>query len=266
MTAPSAPGAPIALTPSAAGRPSGGASGPRRIDALAAVYRLLLLSVATRGRLLGIAALSALFVAVGVIIASIGPDEPVIAATGYVNASLSTIVPVAVLVFGAGTLGDLVDDGTLVYLWLRPVPSWIHITAAWLATVTITLPLVGLPTLLAAAVISSDAGVLAGTAIGATVTVAAYSALFVTAGIRFRRALPWGLAYILIWEGFVAIAGKTASKLAVRSYVRSILSVETGVRIKLASFTLASGILVPLIVGAVVLAYGARRLAKTDVP
>ncbi len=240
--------------------------GPRPGDAFIAIYKLILRSVATRGRLVGIGLLAAMFVVVGVLVGSLSPEEPLRAATGYVNASVSTIIPVAVLVFGAGTIGDLIEDGSLVYLWLRPVPMWIHVAAAWLATVTITLPLVGLPTLLAAAVISTDGGVLTGTAVASVVAVMTYSALFVVGGIRFRRALPWGLAYILIWEGFVAIAGKTASKLAIRSYVRSILSAETGVRIKLASFSLGTGIIVPLVIGVVVLAYGSRRLARTDVP
>lgn len=260
MTAP----APFS-TPAAPGA-GGGRPGPRPTDAFIAVYQLILRSVATRGRLVGIGLLAAMFVVVGVLVGSLSPEEPLRAATGYVNASVTTIIPVAVLVFGAGTIGDLIDDGTLVYLWLRPVPTWVHVTAAWLATVTISLPLVGLPTLLAAAVISTDSGVLIGAALSSVVAVAAYSALFVVGGIRFRRALPWGLAYILIWEGFVAVAGKTASKLAIRSYTRSILSAETGERIKLASFSLGTGILVPLVIALVVLAYGSRRLARTDVP
>ncbi len=242
------------------------ADGPTKGAAFTAVYGLLLRGVATRGRIIGVSVLAGLLVLAGVVTSSVHPEDPVGAATGYANASLTTVVPVAVLVFGAGTLGDLIDDGTLVYLWLRPVPSWVHVAAAWAATVTIALPLAALPTVLAATVISTDGGVVVGTAVASVVAVAAYAALFVTGGVRFRRALPWGLAYILIWEGFVAVAGKTASKLAIRSYVRSILSVETGVRIKLARFTLASGIIVPLVIGVVALLYASRRLAKTDVP
>lgn len=230
-----------------------------------AVYRLLLRSVATRGRLIAIAALATISLSIALVVRIVGPEDPLGTGLGYANANLTTLVPVAVLVFGSATLGDLIDDGSLVYLWLRPVPSYLHVAAAWTATVTICLPLVGAPVLLATALIDPDGGLLLGTLLGLLVAVAAYSALFVTGGIRFRRSLPWGLAYILIWEGFVALAGETASKLAVRSYVRSILSETTGEPLRLGEFSLAAGIVVPLVAGAVVLFYATRRLAKTDV-
>ena len=60
-------------------------------------------------------------------------------------------------------------------------------------------------------------------------------------------------------------SGKTATKLAFRSYVRSILSSMTDVTLKLGSFSLATGIIVPLLAGALALLYASRRLAKTDV-
>lgn len=230
-----------------------------------ALYRLILRSVATRGRLLAIVALDAFSLLTAAAVSMASPPDPLRAAAGFVNGNLSTLVPVAVLVFGAAAIGDLIDDGSLVYLWLRPIPARLHVLAAWAATVTITLPLVGVPVLVATAVIHPDGGLFVGAVLGTLVAVAAYSGLFVTAGIRFRRALPWGLAYILIWEGFVASAGKTASKLAVRSYVRSILVHETGIKIKLGTFSLAAGIIVPLVAAAVCLVYASRRLAKTDV-
>ncbi len=240
-------------------------SNPSQAAVFVAVYGLLLRSVATRGRLAAIGALAVISIATALAVNASSPFDPLEAAIGYVNGNLSTLVPVAVLVFGAATLGDLVDDGTLVYLWLRPVPARVHVLAAWAATVTITVPLVGAPLVLATAMIEADGPLIGATILGLLVGISAYSALFVMAGIRFRRALPWGLVYILIWEGFVASAGETAARLAVRSYVRSILAQLTDQSIKLAEFNLASGILVPLGVTVVALAYASRRLARTDV-
>ncbi|MEZ5139570.1 MAG: hypothetical protein R2711_12630 [Acidimicrobiales bacterium] len=153
----------------------------------------------------------------------------------------------------------------MVYLWLRPVPTWIHVLAAWMATVTVGIPLVLAPVLLGTAIVHVDGVLLVSAAVAGLVAIAAYAALFVAAGIRFRRALPWGLVYILIWEGFVASAGKTATKLAIRSYVRSILTSLTDVELKLADFSLGVGVIVPLLAGLVALAYASRRLARTDV-
>lgn len=239
--------------------------GPSSVDAFVAVYRLLLRSVATKGRLVAIAALSGVSVITAVVAHAHQSFHSLDNGTQYVSRNLVSLIPVAVLVFASATIGDLIEDGSLVYLWLRPIPARIHVLAAWAATISIVAPLVLAPLVLATAVIDPDANLLVGATLAGLVAVATYGAIFVMGGIRFRRALPWGLAYILIWEGFVASAGKSATKLAVRSYVGSILSHETGVPIKLADFSLVTGILVPIAMIMLALRYASRRLAKTDV-
>ena len=51
------------------------------------------------------------------------------------------------LVFGTAALGDLVDDGTLVYLWTRPQRRTSLALGAWSAALTYAVPLVVVPTL-----------------------------------------------------------------------------------------------------------------------
>ena len=230
-----------------------------------AVYRLLLRSIATRSRIIGIGALAGISLLTALLVNNSSPRDPSMAALGFVNGNLSTLLPVAVLVFGSAAIGDLVDDGSLVYLWLRPVRPVVHVAAAVAATLTVVVPLVGLPVVLATAMIDSDPDVIGAAAVGGLVALVAYSAIFVLAGVRLRRPLPWGLVYILIWEGFVASAGETAGRLAIRGYIRSILSEMTNVELKLATVNLASGIIVPLVVAVAAIAYGARRLANSDI-
>jgi ABC-2 type transport system permease protein len=256
MTSPTSPTAP------APGRPGPTAPGA----ALRAEYRLLLRTTATRGRVVGVSLLGLLAILTAVLVAANHPDHPLRAGTSLVNGYVGTLLPVAVLVFGAATLGDLVDDGSLVYLWLRPVPAWVHLVAAVAATVTIAVPVMVVPVVVSAAIVSTDASLLSGTVLAGLIGAIAYACMFVVGGIRFRRAMPWGLVYILIWEGFIASAGKTATKLALRSYIRSILSSQTGIHLKLGEFNLAVGILVPLAVAALVGLYGVHRLRATDVP
>jgi ABC-2 type transport system permease protein len=238
---------------------------PDHLAVLRALYLLLLRSTATRGRLAAVGALSGLSVVIALGVRASGPDSPFDAAVSFASSGLTTFIPVAVLVFGAGTLGDLIDDGSLVYLWLKPVPAHLPVLAAWAATATIAVPLVGVPVVISTAALDSDPDLVVATVLAVAVGIAAYAALAVTAGIRFRRALPWGLVYILLWEGFVAGAGSNAARLAVRSYLRSILSEITGHPLSLAEFTLASAVLVPLTAGAVALVYASRRLARTDI-
>ena len=240
-------------------------SGPRLGPVFAAEYRLLLRSVCTKGRLIAITMLAGLSVLTAIAIALGSPADRVFEGVGFVNGNIATLIPVAVLVFGSAVLGDLIEDGSLVYLWLRPVPAWLHVLAAWAATVTIVVPLVVVPVVASTLAIDTSGSLVAPAALGGLIAVVAYAGLFVTLGVRFKRALPWGLVYILIWEGFIASAGKTATKLAVRSYVRSILGSMTDTHLKLGDFSLGVGIVVPILVAAAALAYASRRLAKTDV-
>lgn len=234
--------------------------------AFLAIYRLLLRSLATRGRLIGLGLLGALGVLVAFAIGASHPFDPVDAGTHFVDGfGLTVLVPVTTLVFASAAIGDPTDDATLVYLWLRPVRRSRIALAAFAASVTICLPLVGVPLVIAAALVHGGSELISGTAIAVTVAVVAYCGLFTAWGIRVRRALPWGLAYILLWEGFVARAGRSASRLAILSYTQSVLSEYTGVGLRLAESSLTVGIIVPILVAALAVAYAAHRLNVQDV-
>lgn len=230
------------------------------------MYRLMLKSLARRGRVVGLGLLGLAGIVVAIALRASHEIYPVRAGTEFINGfGLSVLVPVAALVFASAALGDPTDDGTLVYLWLRPLRRWRVATAAFAASLTICLPLVGVPLVVAAGVVGAGPELVSGTAVSVVVSVVAYCAIFTAWGIRIRRALPWGLAYILLWEGFVAGAGRTASRLAIRSYSQSILSEYTGVGLRLAEFPLIVGIIVPLVVAALALVYGSHRLNHQDV-
>ncbi len=230
-----------------------------------ALYRLLLRSIATRGR---IAALGALGVLGIVVAAAVGSD--VRDAARFVDGfGLTVTVPLTTLVFASAALGDVIDDGTMVYLWLRPVPRSLIVVAAAAATLTVVGPLVLVPLVIAALVTGAASTVAVGGALAALVGVGAYTGLFVMLGVRVRRSLIWGLVYIFIWEGFVASAGTTASRLAVRAYTRSILSdmaLDPPLEpLKLATIATAYAVAVPLVVLVAALAYAARRMQRQDV-
>jgi hypothetical protein len=112
----------------------------------------------------------------------IGPEDPFDAGASFVVANLTTLLPVAVLVFGAGAIGDLIDDGSLVYVWLRPIPTRLPVLAAWAATVTIVIPLVAVPVLLGTALLEPAPELLGATALALVVGTLAYAALAVMVG------------------------------------------------------------------------------------
>lgn len=234
--------------------------------AFAALYRLLLRHQVSAAKLLLLGAMG--LVAVVVAVALSGSDDQVEAATRFTSAfGLGLVVPVGSLVLASSTLGDLVEDETLVYVWLRPTPRWALALAAWAASLSVTLPLVVLPLTLAGAVASGfDRDVVVGAAAATSLGVVAYTALFTLAGLVFRRALLWGLVYVFIWEFFVARAGAGAARLSVNSYPASVLAEATGVPLTLADRAPVLGVVVPIVVALASLALTTWRLQRAEVP
>jgi ABC-2 type transport system permease protein len=172
---------------------------------------------------------------------------------------------VCALMFASSALGDMVDDRTLVYVWLTPVARrWLAL-AATLASITVALPLALVPLTIAAAATGAGPELVWATALATAVGTVGYCGLFTALGLRFRRALVWGIAYILVWEGFVATASDAAATLSLRAYTASILSQATGVGLRLGTLTMASGLLVPPAVCAVAIALTTWLLTRTDV-
>ncbi len=89
--------------------------------------------------------------------------------------------------------------------------------------------------------------------------------MFTLLGVWLKRFIVWGLAYILIWEGFIALGGRGVARFAIRKYTRSILVDRTGVDLDLADFSTLTAIIVPLVVSVLALALASWRLGHQDV-
>jgi ABC-2 type transport system permease protein len=239
---------------------------PRTPGAVASLYRLMLRTQVTRARVLSLSALGLVAVLVGFAIGHAQLSDPLRQGTRFMSGfGLSLVIPVATLVFASAALGDPNEDGTLVYLWLRPVARWKIVATAALASFTVTWPIVTIPLVISAALIGGGGTLVVGTVAGVTVSMVAYVGLFVALGLRVKRALVWGLLYIFVWEGFVATGNDSAARLAVRSYGRSVLTGITGETFRFAAIASPWRWLVPLGVAVVSLAYATRRLARQDV-
>jgi ABC-2 type transport system permease protein len=235
------------------------------MTALVALYRLLLRQQVTAGRLALVGGFSALCIAVALGISQQGDD--LIEATVQFSAvfGLSLMVPIVALVISSSTLGELVDDETIVYLWHRPSPRWKLALAAWAAAATVAIPLTSIPLAVAALIGSSDGGTAGSVAYASALAALAYSGLFVLLGLLLRRALIWGLVYLFIWELFVANVGGGSARLSVRTYPLSVLSQLTDVEIRLADYSTTTGTVVPVTIALVAVWLTAWRLNHIDV-
>jgi ABC-2 type transport system permease protein len=201
---------------------------PDTLVSLLALYRLLLRTQITVLRLLGIGALSSLSILLGLFARL--DDNSAQAAADHVSAfGLGILVPLATLWFGTSAIGDLVEDKLLVYLSLKPVPRWQLPAAAILATASVVVPLTALP-LTASALLAGAGDVAWATFLAASLAALAYAGLFVAAGLWFRRAVWWGLAFVLIWENVAAYS--TEGRFTVFGWACSVLGLAPGIDVE----------------------------------
>ncbi len=235
--------------------------------ALGPVYSMLLRRLATRGRLASLGALGVVLTVAGFAVGrATDTARPVHGGvTLLANLGLGVVLPVTSLVMASSALGELREDRSLVYLWLRPLRPWVVPSAAFGASVSLVLPLVLVPGVLAALLSDTGRGLPGAALVALTVGTLAYCGVFVAFGLWVRRTLLWGLAYILIWEGFVASAGTGPASLAIRAYTRSVLAAMTETELGLGTRGLTTGVLVPLIVAVVSVALAVYRYENLDV-
>jgi len=200
--------------------------------ALVALFALTLRQQIRGRRLLGLALLFSLPGLLAVVIpwAARVPPPP----GSLESALLFTLIPCALaplasLLYAASIVQDEVEEQTLTYLLLRPIPRWaIYLTrllAILLLTATLTAVFTGVTYALLAlphqgpqhAEVILRAGK---TAALLALAEAGYCALFGLLGLFLRRALLVGVAYIVLCEWLLASFDTLMRRLTVMYYFR----------------------------------------------
>lgn len=236
---------------------------------MSALFPVLVRSLATRGRLLAMGALGLIAVLLAVVVrvrSDATFNRPDVAYNLVDSYGLSVLVPIVALVFASAALGDPAEDGTLVYLWLRPVPRWQLALAASAAALTISVPLAVLPVVIGAAISGVGVRLVLGALAGALLAAAGYTAVFCGLGLRVRRALAWGLAYLLIWEQAVARLVKGAARLSISVTTRTVVArIDRHQPLPRNAMSMGVAVLVPLVAIALAVAVTSRSLDRGEV-
>ena len=246
------------------------------LRAAALTYRVLVRQVVTPGKLAALGALGALMILVGWLVGLAALDGERGAAgllrdgAGYADGfGLIIIVPIVSLVFGSSVLGETREDGTLVYLWLRPMDRAPIVAGAAAAAATAALPLTVIPTAvggwLAASRVAGSAELVFGAAAAAALGTAAYSSLFVLVGLLVKKPIMWGIGYVLLWEGLAVGLGDFAARLSLRGYTRSVLSRVADIDYGFDAHTTTTALVVLAAVSVAGLALAAVRLSRLEV-
>lgn len=235
--------------------------------AIGLTYGIVLRQLVTRGRIAALLLVGGVVTAIAFAVGrSADPADELETGVRLISdLGFTTLVPIVALVFASAALGDMREDGTLVYLWLRPMDRWPIVVGAWLAAITVSIPLTVVPLVVSALAVGGGGSLAGASVLAALVGVVAYSALFVLLGLLLKNAIVWGLGYILIWEGIVAAFGDFAARIAIRGYTRSIITSRTGIDLDLGDLPLATGVLVPLLGAVAALALASGRLRSMEI-
>lgn len=210
----------------------------RSLD-LAALWAAFVLTLRQheRGRRLLVLSLLFLLPSVLAAVVRLTPHSPPPAALEFAfifNFIPHALATLTALLYAAGIVQDEVEEQTLTYLLLRPLPRWALYLTKLAATVLVTAALTGVFTALTYTVLYWGtpelwADVLPTRAAKAAALLAlaqaAYCALFGALGLFTRRSLIVGLAYIVAFEGLMANFETVIRRLTVMYYFR-VLSVR----------------------------------------
>lgn len=182
---------------------------------------------------------------------------------------VTVVLPIAVLITGTMAFGLELEDKTIAYLVLKPLSRWSIVIPKLLAVVIAS----GVPLIVGAVaailVLSpSEAGSVPGVALAVLVGVVLYGALFVLLGLLTQHALPFGLVYVVLWEGAVAQFLVGGRYLSVRQYTLTLIDALTPDRLVRADnlLELPAVIVGPALLVTVFTVLAVARLRRMDFP
>jgi ABC-2 type transport system permease protein len=141
----------------------------------------------------------------------------------------NALVPLLALLFAGGMIQDEIEDQTLTYLLIRPLPKWAIYVTKLLATVLMTFLLASAFTVLTYLAIYVGSADLAGkifptrivqTAGLLALAIWSYCSLFGCLSLFIRRSLMVGVIYIVLFEGLLANIDFMTRRFTVMYYIR----------------------------------------------
>lgn len=205
----------------------------RPLGFLVATYRVALVAPfqVLRGRRLLALSLLVLLPVVAVLLMRLYGASSGLGLQGFTRLSnilyLSMVFPVTILFLGAGAIGDDIDNGTLLYMRLRPVSRSAIVCGRYLAAALSSAVLLAPPVVLLYLIQVSWRGgdalvehlpVLLAMLLNVLLAAVAYGAFFLLLSLFLRQAVILGLFFVVGWEFLVSAVIPSKAALATVSF------------------------------------------------
>ncbi|HEV3257195.1 MAG TPA: ABC transporter permease [Gemmataceae bacterium] len=220
---------PSLVTAGARQRPAGGSG--VSLSALGALFWLSLRQHCRARRLLVLAFLFTLPSLVAVLTRYAQRPPPALDVEFVLIFTLipNALVPLTALLYASGMIQDEIEEQTLTYLLVRPLPKWAIYLVKLVATLLITVLLAAVFTTLAYVALYAGTADLWGTILPGRVfqtvcllalALVGYCCLFGCLSLFARRSLLVGVVYIFVFEGLLANVDFVVRRLTVMYYFR----------------------------------------------
>lgn len=251
-----------------------GATNPNPLAPLTAVVEILRITVRQllgRRRTLLLLLLSAVPILIAFAFRAASSSSMV----EYTRSSFNTLtvtilMPLVAILFGAGAFGSEIDDGTVVYLLAKPVRRFWIVLAKALAAMVLSALLTGVSTGLSALIVlaSTTDGVAATEAqiLAVVVGSVCYASLFMAVSLFTRRALVIGIGYMLIWEGTLANLLPGIANYSIRQYALGAAGLIYDLPIETARLSPETGVTLAVALIVVTLVVATWKLMRFEVP
>jgi ABC-2 type transport system permease protein len=172
------------------------------------IARITLRQLLSRRRTLLLLLLGGVLVLVAGIFRLAGEETRALRFTaGLLNTlGAATLMPLVALLFGTGAIGAEIEDGTAVFLLAKPINRRTVVLTKLAVASACAIALTCSPMLVAGLLGAGGLGdgLVLGFVGAAAIGSVVYAAVFLALSLITSRALVFGLAYVLIWEGLLA--------------------------------------------------------------
>ena len=174
---------------------------------------------------------------------------------------LSTVLPLTALILGTAVLGSEMEDGNLVHLLAKPISRAEILLSKLLVAVFVTVLVGAVPILIAAILMTgSYSSIAQGFFVAALAGSVLYPAIFVALSAITKRAVIFGLVYLLLWEGVLGTWLRGTRMLSVRHYLLQFADAVSTSPFIDADVSLATSVVMSAILLGLAVWFGADRL------